>query len=480
MGKLLVIILFCIFMAFQSLEALDYGDALNKSILFFEGQRSGKLPVNQRVTWRADSALSDGTPDNVNLIGGYYDAGDNVKFVWPMSFTTTLLSWAAIEYQNEISSVNQLGYLRSSIKWATDFILRAHTSPTTLYTQVGDGNSDHSCWERPEDMDTARTLYKIDSSSPGSEAAGEAAAALASAALVFKLIDSNYSSKLLSHAKSLFEFADQYRGSYQASCPFYCSYSGYQDELLWAAAWLYKATGENKYISYIISNQDWSQAVNEFSWDNKFAGAQALLASEFHNGKNDLGKFKNDVESFVCAMMPGSSSQQIEPTPGGLLFTRDSSNIQYVTTAITVLFHYSKTLTQAQVGSIQCGSTKFTVSQIRNFAKSQVDYILGNNPMKMSYMVGFGNKYPTQLHHRGSSLPSIKSKPEKIDCNGGFSYYNSDQPNPNVHIGAIVGGPDSSDQFSDKRSDYSHAEPTTYINAAFIGPVAALIGVNSN
>jgi len=95
--------------------------------------------------------------------------------------------------------------------------------------------------------------------------------------------------------------------------------------------------------------------------------------------------------------------------------------------------------------------------------------------MKMSYMVGFGTKYPTQPHHRGSSLPSIQSKPEKIDCNGGYSYYNSDTPNPNVHIGAIVGGPNSSDQYSDKKSDYSHAEPTTYINAAFIGPVAALI-----
>ncbi|VVB11948.1 unnamed protein product [Arabis nemorensis] len=476
MGKLLVITLVCIFMALQSLEALAYGDALNKSILFFEGQRSGKLPANQRVKWRANSALSDGKTDNVNLIGGYYDAGDNVKFVWPMSFTTTLLSWAAIEYSNEISSVKQLGYLRSAIKWGTDFILRAHTSPTTLYTQVGDGNSDHSCWERPEDMDTPRTLLKISSSSPGSEAAAEAAAALASASLVFKSVNSNYSSKLLNHAKSLFEFADKYRGSYQASCPFYCSYSGYQDELLWAAAWLYKATGDKKYISYVTSNQGWSQAVNEFSWDNKFAGAQALLASEFYNGRNDLGKFKNDVESFVCALLPGSSSQQIKPTPGGLLFIRDSSNLQYVTTATTVLFHYSKTLTNARVGSIQCGSSQFTPSQIRNFAKSQVDYILGNNPKKMSYMVGFGTKYPTKTHHRGSSLPSIQSKPEKVDCNGGFSYYNSDQPNPNVHTGAIVGGPDSSDQFSDQRTDYAHAEPTTYINAAFIGSVAALVG----
>lgn len=43
----------------------DYKDALSKGILFFEGQRSGKLPASQRVKWRADSALSDGNLENV-------------------------------------------------------------------------------------------------------------------------------------------------------------------------------------------------------------------------------------------------------------------------------------------------------------------------------------------------------------------------------------------------------------------------------
>lgn len=43
----------------------DYADALGKAILFFEGQRSGKLPSNQRVKWREDSALSDGKLQNV-------------------------------------------------------------------------------------------------------------------------------------------------------------------------------------------------------------------------------------------------------------------------------------------------------------------------------------------------------------------------------------------------------------------------------
>lgn len=43
----------------------NYRDALTKSILFFEGQRSGKLPPNQRMTWRRDSGLSDGSAMNV-------------------------------------------------------------------------------------------------------------------------------------------------------------------------------------------------------------------------------------------------------------------------------------------------------------------------------------------------------------------------------------------------------------------------------
>lgn len=69
-------------------------------------------------------------------MGGYYDAGDNVKFEWPMAFTVSLLSWSGVEYEKEVSSVKQLDYLRSAIRWGADFILQAHTSPTTLFTQA--------------------------------------------------------------------------------------------------------------------------------------------------------------------------------------------------------------------------------------------------------------------------------------------------------------------------------------------------------
>lgn len=44
----------------------DYHDALSKSLIFFEGQRSGKLPRDQTLNWRSDSGLSDGSTENVS------------------------------------------------------------------------------------------------------------------------------------------------------------------------------------------------------------------------------------------------------------------------------------------------------------------------------------------------------------------------------------------------------------------------------
>lgn len=104
----------------------------------------------------------------------------------------------------------------------------------------------------------------------------------------------------------------------------------------------------------------------------------------------------------------------------------------------------------------------------------QVDYLLGDNPLKMSYMVGYGPRYPQKVHHRGASLPSVASHPEKIECSAGFSFMKSESPNPNILVGAVVGGPDEHDQFPDERTDYFQSEPATYINAPLVGSLAYL------
>lgn len=101
--------------------------------------------------------------------------------------------------------------------------------------QVGDPISDHNCWERPEDMDTKRTVYVVDAPNPASDVAGETAAALAAASMAFRSADRGYSETLLRNAVSAFQFADNYRGAYSdnldvrgGACPFYCDFDGYQ------------------------------------------------------------------------------------------------------------------------------------------------------------------------------------------------------------------------------------------------------------
>ena len=51
----------------------NYTKVLEYSILFYEAQRSGDLPENNRVLWRQDSALNDGADIGVDLMGGWYD-----------------------------------------------------------------------------------------------------------------------------------------------------------------------------------------------------------------------------------------------------------------------------------------------------------------------------------------------------------------------------------------------------------------------
>ena len=65
-GRLRLVVLLAAVMAVKASQ--DYGDALTKSILFFEGQRSGKLPSSQRMTWRKDSGLHDGFQIGVSLL----------------------------------------------------------------------------------------------------------------------------------------------------------------------------------------------------------------------------------------------------------------------------------------------------------------------------------------------------------------------------------------------------------------------------
>ena len=326
-----------------------------------------------------------------------------------------------------------------------------------LWSKVGNGNVDHGYWGRPEDMTMSRPAYKITPSNPGSDLAAETAAALAAASIAFQKTDSSYASSLLQHAEELYEFADTFRGKYSDSISNAASFYGSQhieDELVWGAAWLYKATknpdyltrAEQYYRQFGMNGKPWA-----FSWDDKKAGAQLLLAEI--TGKES---YKKDVKTFLDSWLPGSD---VTYTPKGLAWRDTWGPNRYSANSAFLA------LVAADQG--------LNPSSYREFARKQIHYMLGDSGR--SFVVGFGNNPPQRPHHRSSSCPLA---PEPC----GWDNLNSAGPNPQVLYGALVGGPGKNDDYVDDRKDYIKNEVATDYNAGFQSAVAGLkhLAINGN
>ncbi|MEQ8536294.1 MAG: glycoside hydrolase family 9 protein [Coleofasciculus sp. D1-CHI-01] len=436
--------------------AFNYGEALQKSILFYYAQRSGDLPDTNPLPWRGDSALNDGSDVGVDLTGGYYDAGDHVKFGLPGAASMTMLSWGAVEYQDAYQQSGQFEEILDSIKWGTDYILKAHVTDSqgtqAFYGQVGDGNLDHAFWGAPEDMTMERPAFKIDRQNPGSDLAGEAAASLAAASIVFRGVDEAYADTLLQNAQQLYDFADQYRGVYTDAIPdagqFYNSFSGFQDELVWGATWLHKATeaAGSTDTTYLNKAESLYQGIGPGftqSWDNKSYGSAILLAQE--TGKSE---YKGDVEGWLNSWLPGGSTPTY--TDGGLAWLSQWGSLRYSANTSFLAGVYADTVNDPN-------------GQYSDFAEGQIDYILGDNPRNFSYMVGFGEDYALNPHHRAAS---------------GVTNISDSRDNLHTLYGALVGGPDSPNDssYDDDRSNFITNEVAMDYNAGLTGALARMYG----
>ncbi|MFI9008354.1 glycoside hydrolase family 9 protein [Actinosynnema sp. NPDC053489] len=441
--------------------AFNYGEALQKSIWFYDAQRSGDLPEDNRVNWRGDSALRDGSDVGLDLSGGFYDAGDHVKFGLPFGASMTMLAWGAVENRDAYENSGQLRYLLSNLKWGTDWIIKAHPSPNVVYGQVGKGDDDHKWWGPAEVMQMARPAYKVDASCPGSDLAGEYAAAMASASMVFKPTDPTYAATLLTHAKQLYSFADTYRGKYSScitdSANFYNSWSGYQDELVWGAIWLYRATGDASYLAKAkaeypkLSTEPQSTTRSykwTIAWDDKSYGAYALLAK-----LTGEAEYVADANRWLDYWTTGYNGNRIRYSPGGQAVLDTWGSLRYAANTAFVALVYSDWLRDRD-------ATK--AATYHDFGVRQINYALGDNPRNSSFVVGFGANPPRNPHHRTAHGAWADTMQEPVTSR-------------HILYGALVGGPSTNnDAYVDSRTDYVANEVALDYNAGFTGALARL------
>ncbi|XP_069139614.1 uncharacterized protein [Argopecten irradians] len=440
----------------------NYAKVLEYSILFYEAQRSGVLPASNRIQYRKDSATNDGSDVGLDLTGGWYDAGDHVKFNFPMASSTTILAWGLSEWRDAYVLSGQVGHILDSIKWPLDYFLKCwRADEQEYYAQVGNGDVDHSFWGRPEEMTMQRPAYKVTKDKPGSDVAAETAAALAIGYSVFKRFkregDTTYADQLLSAAESLYEFANTYRGKYSDSIPeasnFYKSHNGYEDELCYAAAMLYKVTGRPEYLNQAetIFTASQNKKPWAFSWDDKTVGCQVLL---YEATAKPI--YRNLVASFLQSYLSGSD---VTHTPKGLAWLDKWGTLRYSANSAFIA------LMAAETG---IADSPALVTSYRNYARSQLHYMFGENEINRSYVIGFGQNFPTQPHHRSSSCDDL---PAKCDISNQYR----DDPSPQILYGALVGGPDEYGQFIDKRSDFIQNEVACDYNAGFQSLVAGIL-----
>jgi len=438
----------------RPVEKINYAEALQKSLYFYDAQRSGPLPQDFRVAWRGASGLRDGEDNGVDLTGGFYDAGDGVKFAFPMAGSLTLLAWGGIEYRGGFEAAGQSEALASTLRQGVDWLMKAFVSDTVFYAQVGRGDLDHAFWGPPERMEMERPSFRVDAEHPGSDVAGEAAAALAASALFFKSSDPAYAARLIDHAMRLYGFADRYRGKYTDAIPdaraYYDSRSGYMDELAWGAAWLYRATGKRQYLDkaegiYESENFAGKDLKWTHSWDDKTYGALVLLAEVTKNRR-----YAKDVRRWLDFWAQGPGGKGVATTPGGLAWLDQWGSLRYAANTAFLAFVFAD-----RVGDSE--------GRYAAFATRQIDYILGDNPGARSYMVGFGPNPPRNPHHRGAHGSTTND-------------INSPAENRNILYGALVGGPSAPDDssYNDDRQNYVSNEVALDYNAGLTGALARM------
>ncbi len=429
--------------------SFNYTDAFAKSILFYEANWCGPDAGSNRLPWRGPCHTSDGADVGLDLTGGFHDCGDHVKFGQTQAYAASTLGWAYYEFKDVFVSKGQDVYMLKILKHFTDYFLKSFPNANTFYYECGDGTTDHAYWGPPELQTTAittrPTLYVANPTTPGSDVCGDTAAALALMYLNYLDKDSSYANKCLTAAKSLYTLGKTYLGLSQAG-GFYAP-SGYWDELSWGAVWLYLATTNTSYLNDVLTfmsnknitdsnpyNNHWTHC-----WDDVWGGVFVKMAQI-----TNRPLFKSVAEENLSYWMTG-----LTRTPGGLCYLNSWGNCRYVAAECMLALVYNKTATNQAYA---------------DFAKSQIDYILGNNPHSYSYEIGFGTSYPKFPHHRAASgrfehQPANESK---------------DDPERHLLYGALPGGPDSSDNYTDDVEQYVYTEVGIDYNAGLVGALAAL------
>ena len=484
-------------------------EALQKALWFLNVQKSGPGVLSTYVQWRGDAHTADqhikldptskvgvdlsqafinanksildpsGTGE-VDLSGGYYDAGDYIKFGITTAFTAHTLAWSLYEFPDSFHATGLEDEALKLLRWADDYFMKstfldASGNLVAFAHQVGDG-TDHTCGWMPPELRRPdfcpRKGYFATEETPAADVTAGAAASLALTSILLQSKDPTYAQKALNYAVALYKFAAKHPSAVASTSDGLYTSEYAADDLAWAAVWLYLATNKTQsYIDDILGPDG-----NGGGWLDMFPGFRTtcLQGAKANCWTESHTQCWNSLRSGVFIKMAQILRDQKHPLAEGMRIIAQKDSIKW--TDGTVLTTPAGFSDLTDYGSARYNSAGQFVAllyvkyfgdtdaasqnAIIPWAQRQIDYILGNNPLKKSYMMGFTSDYCNQPHHAAGHA-SICGQPGT--------------PKDNRHIiwGALVNGPDSKDGHIDDRNDFGSNEVTIDYNTSLIAALAA-------
>ena len=441
----------------QESRTFNIGDSktwsalLYDSLNYFYQNRSGIAIEEQYITsgdaarlaraagHKPDSATVEKGGQTQDVTGGWYDAGDHGKYVVNGGISVWLL-----QNQFEVSQVTGteeayadgsmnipennngcpdiLDEARWELDWMLTMLVKDGEYKDMVYHKVHDAKWTGLGIAPAEDQE-ARVIKE-----PSTAATLNVAACAAQGARLWREYDEGFADVLLDTAKRTYAAAKAHPSVY-ASLEKTEGGGAYgddevTDEFYWAAAELYLTTGDDRYwedlsssswfleIPSSLSGGEAKGTFGSFDWGH----TAALGTLSLSLGKEEADRIEDKICEVADLYVETEKEQGYgQPYRQSWISWQDEdegyvwgSNSFVADNSIIMAYAYLLT-----------GEKKYY-----NGAVSGMDYLLGRNPMDISYVTGYGSNTAVYPHHR-------------------FWANQIDEKFPLVPCGVLVGGPNS-------------------------------------
>lgn len=344
-----------------------------------------------------DAQLLEDRSVHIDVSGGWHDAGDYGRYITPAATTIGHLLYAWELFGGALSgdmNIPETGSgvpdLLSECRWELEWMLKMQDAKTGgVYHKLTSWR--HAYFVMPENDKKQMLVFPM-----STIATGAFAAAMALSYRAYKTYDDAFAGKMLDAARKAYDWLDQHTDFIGFENPDGCNTGGYgdrsdRDERFWAAAELYRATGEQRYHDDVLALHQEDFDKTQFGWSDVggFGALCYVLTDCAVDGpvQSSLKKQLLDAADFALEL---------------------SDRCKYGVAMADDEYVWGSNLVALNRGILLALGHVFTGNkQYKNAATDQLHYLFGRNAVGYSFVTGFGENAYKNPHSRPTVADGI-------------------------------------------------------------------------